>query len=111
MRPSYLGLKGAARSPGKPLTMEINIRGGRCVTARPLLTSLLSATMISSTYLVVAWTWRLCCGERAEGGEAREQEEGKGAGMIKRGEGKGKRRTDVNRTRLRTSLWKRTPLI
>lgn len=33
----------------------------------PVLTSLLSATMISSTYLVVVWTWRLCCTK--EGGE------------------------------------------
>lgn len=78
------GGRGAATSPGKSLTMEINTRGWRCETAWPLLTSLLSATMISSTYLVVVWTWRLCCKERAKRGGAREQDR-KGTGMIKRG--------------------------
>lgn len=53
-----------------------------------LLTSLLSATMISSTYLVVAWMWRLCCsgGRRREGREGRDAGRERMEGCVKKEE-------------------------
>lgn len=63
--PSYLRLKGVGGSwvcdLWTPLLRRSAEQSEVMETVWPLLTSLLSATMISSTYLVVAWAWRLCC--------------------------------------------------
>lgn len=84
VEPSYLGLEGGKGAAWEiPYCWRAALEGE---DVRQLLTSLLSATMISSTYLVVAWTWRLCCKEQAKRGRAREQEDRMGRGRTERGE-------------------------
>lgn len=66
VEPLYLHLMGKGQFTTKPQRLFPVGSSRKVERPWPLLTSLLSATMMSSTYLVVAWTSRLNCYVRDE---------------------------------------------